>query len=402
MNRNIGTNVYDNLLVVMIVSLISGYAGGVLFSLVHIVEIAVLPYFFSCKILFRKKLFFQSFLFAFFWLLYSVLSLMWAPGTNRGFVTVIMFFFRFLMCFEMLVFSMRARKPLESISKGWLVAVLMTSVVGLWEIFTDHHLSIAREAELSVLGEIIQRAQASVLFYNPNTYSLFLVMAFPFLAYRLITGEKKWLTVIAMFLSSFIVIKDASRGSMLCIGIMVIMTLSFFMKRKKYRWYAISSALLLAGLIVIFGRSLFSAFLLRMETQGMQDGARFEIWAGAWDVFLRSHGVGIGAGNMTAVLGRLNHYGIGYAHCLLLEALVEGGVVIASLIVGFLCGLGKAALSEPEKRVKIVLSMSLITFPIYSIINSEYLRPAFIWCFFMCIFLYSKHRKLDISSKRGA
>jgi hypothetical protein len=396
------TNIYDNLLIVMIVSLVSGYAGGVLFSLVHIVEIAVLPYFFSCKILFRKKLFFQLFLFAFAWLSYSVLSLMWAAGINRGFVTIIMFFFRFLMCFELLAFSMRARKPLESISKGWLIAVLMTSVVGLWEIITDHHLSIAREAELSVLGEIIQRSQASVLFYNPNTYSMFLVMAFPFLIYQLITGDKKRVTVAAIMLSSFIVIKNASRGSMLCVGMMVMMTLAFFMKRKKYRWYAIFSALALAGLVILFGRSLFSAFLLRMETQGMQDGARFEIWAGAWDVFLRSHGLGVGAGSMTAVLGKLNHYGIGYAHCLLLEALVEGGVFIAVLIVGFLCVLSKAALSESEKKVRIVMLLALIPFPVYSIINSEYLRPAFIWAFFMCIFLFSKQRKLDITGMRGA
>lgn len=299
----------------------------------------------------------------------------------------------------MLAFSMRARKPLESISKGWLIAVFMTSVVGLWEIITDHHLSIAREVELSALGEIVQRAHASVLFYNPNTYSLFLVMAFPFLVYKLIVGEKKWLALLAILLSSFIVIKDASRGSLLCVGVMVIITLTFFMKKKKYRWYAISSLFLLAGLIILFGRSLFSSFLLRMEAQGVQDGARFEIWAGAWDVFLKSHGLGIGMGSMTAVLGELNHYGIGYAHCLLLEALVEGGVFIAALIVGFLCGLIRATLSEPEKNVRIIMFMTLITFPLYSIINSEYLRPAFIWCFFMCIYLFSKHRKLDITNK---
>lgn len=392
-------NVYDNLLVVLIASLVSGYVGGMLYSLVHIVEIVFLPYLFSCKFLFRKKFFAQLFLFAFVWLSFSAVSLLWASEAHRGVVTVIMFFFRFLMCFEILAFSLRARRPLESISKGWLVAVIMTLFVGLWEIMTDHHLAIAREVEYSALGEIIQRAQASVLFYNPNTYSLFLVMAFPFLIYRLIIGDKKWLTLIALLLSSFIVIKNASRGAMICVGIMVVMALAFFLKRKKYRWHAIFSALVLAGLIFFFGHDLFSVFLFRMETHGMQDGARFEIWAGAWNVFLKSRGLGVGAGSMTAVLGALNSYGIGYAHCFLLEALVEGGVVLAALIFGYIYGLFKAALSKPEKNVRLVVYMALITFPIYSIINSEYLRPAFIWCFFMCVFMFSRYRKLDVSQR---
>lgn len=391
---SIKTNIYDKLLVILIVSLVSGYAGGMLFSPVHIVEIAVLPYLFSCKMLFRKRIFFQLFLFSFIWLSFSVISLFWASEPYRSIATLVMFFFRFLMCFELLAFSMRARKPLESISKGWLVAVLITLVIGLFEIVTDHHLAMAREAELTALSEIVQRARASVLFYNPNTYSLFLVMAFPFLVYRLFSDNRKWVTIVTMLVLLFVVIRNASRGSILSLGVMTIVTLFYFLKRRKYRRYAILSIVLLVILLAFFGQSLFSAFLLRMETQGMQDGARFDIWAGAWDVFVKSHGLGVGVGSMTAVLGSLNRFGIGYAHCMLLEALVEGGVVLASLIVIFLFRLLKSALSEPQREVKLVLLLSMITYPIYFIINSEYLRPAFIWCFFMCLYLFAKHQVL--------
>lgn len=389
-------NVYDNLLVVLIVSLISGYAGGLVFSLVHLVELACLPYFLACRKLFRKKVFSHLLLFAFLWLSFSVVSLAWTSDVHKGIVTVIMYLFRFLMCFELLAFSMKARRPLHSISKGWLLAVLMTSVVALWEILTDHHLSIARETDMNTLNMLAERAQASVLFYNPNTYSLFLVMAFPFLVYRL-TSKEKLLPVVAILLSMFIVIKDASRGAMLSIGVMMIISLFFFLKKKKYRGYAILSLLLLVGLAALFGESLFSSFILRMETQGMQDGARFEIWAGAWSLFLKSRGLGVGVGGMTAVLGALNHYGIGYAHCMLLEAMVEGGILIALLILFFLIKLFKAAWSEPQKEVRLVLKLSMITYPIYFIINSEYLRPAFIWCFFMCVYLYARHQMLQTS-----
>ncbi len=386
-------NVYDNLLIVLIVSLISGYAGGLVFSPVHVVELAVLPYLFACRKLFRRKVFSRLLLFALIWLSFSIVSLSWTSDIHKGIVTVIMYLFRFLMCFEMLVFFMKAQKPLHSISKGWLLAVLMTSVVALWEILTDHHLSIARETDMNTLNMLAERAQASVLFYNPNTYSLFLVMAFPFMVYKL-TSKNKLLPAVAILLTMFIVIKDASRGAMLSIGVMMIISLFFFLKKKQYRGYAFLSLLLLAGLAVLFGESLFSSFILRMETQGMQDGARFEIWAGAWSLFVASRGFGVGVGGMTAVLGALNHYGIEYAHCMLLEAMVEGGTVITLLILLFLIKLFKAAFSEPQKEVRLVLMLSMITYPIYFIINSEYLRPAFIWCFFMCVYLFARHQKL--------
>lgn len=394
-------DIYDNLLVVLIVSLIAGYAGGLL-SPVHLVEIVLIPYLLGCRKLLRQRVFNSLFVFAFIWFSFSLLSLLWATDLLRGFATVIVYFFRFLMCFELLAFSMAARNPLASISKGWLVAVLLTSVVGMWEIITDHHLAMARETELSNIGMIVQRAQASVLFYNPNTYSLFLLMAFPFMLYRLMTGDKKWLTVIALVLSCYIIIRNASRGAILGIGIMIFITLASSMKRKRYRGYAILAMVMIAALLVYFGESLFSSFILRMETQGMQDGARFEIWAGAWDVFLKSHGLGVGAGSMTAVLGSLNHFGIGYAHCLLLESLVEGGVVFFFMIIGFLWKICKAYFSEPEKNIKIFLGLALITFPIYSIINSEYLRSPFVWCFFMCVFLFAKHQKLDVFQQQKA
>ena len=57
-------NVYDNLLVILIVSLVAGYAGGWAFSPVHIAEIAVFPYFLSCKGVFRKGIFSQLLLFS--------------------------------------------------------------------------------------------------------------------------------------------------------------------------------------------------------------------------------------------------------------------------------------------------------------------------------------------------
>ena len=391
------TNTYDNLLVILISSLVFGYFGGWEVSPVHIVEIFVLPYLLSSKGLFRKKVFSRLFLFSFVWMSFCVLSLLWTSSLDRGIVSVIMYLFRVLMCFELLAFSIKARRPLASISKGWMLAVALTSIIALWEIFTDHHLGIAREVDLGPLNTLVQRTQASVLFYNPNTYSLFLVMAFPFLAYRLVSENRKRLTIAVMLVLLYVVIRNASRGAILCLGVMTVMTLFFFIKRRKYRGYAILSLLFLAAILAIFGSSLFSSFILRMEAQGLQDGARFEIWAGAWQVFVKSHGLGTGAGSMLDEVGSMNHLGIAYTHCMLLEALVEGGVFLASLIIFVLIRLFKAAVSESQKDVRLVLWMSMITYPIYFIINSEYLRPAFIWCFFMCVYLFAMHRKLQVS-----
>lgn len=389
----IKTNTYDNLLVILIASLVFGYAGGAALSPVNFIELFFLPYLLSNRNLFRKKACVRLLFFSILWLSYSILSITWASNINRGILTIFMYFFRFLMCFEMLVFSMRANKPLESLSKGWFLAVILTSVIALWEILTDHHLSIAREASLSTLSLDVQRAQASVLFYNPNTYCVFLVMAFPFLAYKLLSEKKKALTITVLLVLFFIVIKNASRGAILSVGIMTLMLLLFFVKNKRFRGYGFVLLALLAVFFVLFGESLFSAFLFRMETQGMQDGARFEIWDGAWSTFLKSRGFGVGVGSMTKHLGALNSYGIEYAHCLLLESLVEGGVILTALVLFVLFRLLKLTVSVHQKTVRIVLWMALITFPVYSIINSEYLRPAFVWSFFMSAFLYALHKE---------
>lgn len=389
------TNIYDNLLVVLITSLVFGYAGGAVLSPVNFVELLFFPYLLSNRNLLRKRVSARLLLFAILWLSYSVLSLVWASNVNRGILTIFIYFFRFLMCLEMLVFSMRANRPLESISKGWFLAVILTAVVALWEIFTNHHLSIAREESLSTLSQEVQRAEASVLFYNPNTYCVFLVMAFPFLAYKLLSEKKKALTITVLLVLFFIVVKNASRGAILSVGIMTLMLLLFFVKNKRFRGYGFVLLALLAVFFVLFGESLFSAFLFRMETQGMQDGARLEIWDGAWSTFLKSRGFGVGVGSMTKHLGALNSYGIEYAHCLLLESLVEGGVILTALVLFVLFRLLKLTVSVHQKTVRIVLWMALITFPVYSIINSEYLRPAFVWSFFMSAFLYALHKESD-------
>lgn len=389
------TNIYDNLLVVLITSLVFGYAGGAVLSPVNFVELLFFPYLLSNRNLLKKRVSARLLLFAILWLSYSVLSLVWASNVNRGLLTIFVYFFRFLMCLEMLVFSMRANRPLESISKGWFLAVVLTAVVALWEILTNHHLAIAREESLSALSQDVQRAQASVLFYNPNTYCVFLVMAFPFLAYKLLSEKKKALTITVLLVLFFIVIKNASRGAILSVGIMTLMLLLFFFKNKRFRGYGFVLLALLAVFFVLFGESLFSAFLFRMETQGMQDGARFEIWDGAWSTFLKSRGFGVGVGSMTKHLGALNSYGIEYAHCLLLESLVEGGVILTALVLFVLFRLLKLTVSVHQKTVRIVLWMALITFPVYSIINSEYLRPAFVWSFFMSAFLYALHKESD-------
>ena len=64
-------------------------------------------------------------------------------------------------------------------------------------------------------------------------------------------------------------------------------------------------------------------------------------------------------------------------------------MVIALVVIYFLWRLYKNAKKITEINMKSVLMGAVISFPFYSIINSENLRPHFIWVFFATIYVLS-------------
>ena len=389
-------NKYDLLIILLLSSLGSGGIGGA-FQVTRILAIILLPVLFlkfSARYYVRN--YFHFFLFFIF---YCVLSLLWTPNRTEGIVDIVYFIVHFVLFFEIIVFSYRARNPLDSISKGWLIAVCMTLVVALWEITTDNHLPMSVQESgdtMNAGGVIIYRKFASVSFGNYNGYVTFLCFSLPFLFYRVMRNRCLF-SIIAIILSCVCVLFNASRGGLLSITFMFLIYISFLRKQGgKIYIYSLFLLLLIGSFVFIqFGSGLFEVIAYRAVNNTLYaDAPRFEIWGRVWQVFLSTCGLGSGVGGLQDMMRQLSPSGISIPHNLFLEILGELGIIIFLVFILFLFGIFKRAYRIKDETIKALLFLSLLPLPIYSIINSGYIFNTYVFSAFASLVIFSNYEHL--------
>ena len=373
-----------------------GGIGGAL-QVTRILAIILLPVlFFKFSIRYYMR---EYFIFFLFFIGYCLFSLLWTPNRAEGIVEIIYFVAHFILFFEIIVFSYRARNPLDSISKGWLMAVCMTLVVALWEIATDNHLPMSVQESgdtMNAGGMTIYRRFASVSFGNYNGYVTFLCFSLPFLFYRVIKNRCLF-SIVAIILSSVCILFNASRGGLLSISLMLLIYILFLRKQGgKVYVYSLFLLFLVGSFIFIqFGSELFEAITYRAVNNTLySDAPRFEIWGRVWQVFLSTCGLGSGVGGLQDMMRQLSPSGISIPHNLFLEILGELGVIIFLIFVLFLIGIFKKAYHVKNDATRTLLFLSLIPLPIYSIINSGYIFNTYVFSAFASLVIFSNYEHL--------
>ena len=137
-NKTIDWNKYDKFLFILIVSLIFGKIGGA-FTVTRILAIFLIPYAlnvgaFKDKCLRPVVLLFCGLYF------YSVCSLLWTPdvdSTSKSLIYLPVHMFYFV---EIAIFAKKSLNPMRIICFSWVLVVIATSIIGIWEIETDNHL----------------------------------------------------------------------------------------------------------------------------------------------------------------------------------------------------------------------------------------------------------------------
>ena len=394
-------NRFDVYLVIIIASLSAGSLGGV-FLPFRVITIMLLPEFLSS--LTRYNRYIKTYInCTIFFFLYIIVSVVWSPSGNEAMAHLAYCIFHFILFFEILLFSFRAKNPFMSISTGWLVAVGLTLVVAMWELTTDNHLAMSkREGNEAVnLGyTIFIRQFASVTFHNYNTYVTFLCFAMPFLFHQLLTGKnlfiQKLLAAVFLVLSAVCIIFNASRG-----GLIVILSLAalYFL----YSWSGKRSYLyiLLLGVIAFYVQSYFGdALFVMMEVRVgggtlIEGGSRFEIWSHALDAFFKTGGLGVGLGGLKAAMSA-EWSGISITHNIFLECLVEFGLIIFIGFIVFLVNLVKNARKYADRPEKLTVYMSLLTLPIYGIIDAGFLNSPFVFASFASLSVFANLNRINI------
>lgn len=390
---NSSINAYDRIVFLLIVSVVFGYLGSFFTS--PIILFTVLFFFRFIRVFlpfFRKN---QETVFVFIFLVvYSAVSLFWSPDFRHSLVLWIRAIFHILLCLEIIAFSQKAQKPLESIANAWVFAVFLTACVAIWEMVTDNHLTVIAHQDLEM--EIV-RYRAAVTFYNNNTYSMFVVFSLPFLLYanqKQKAGLLRLLNTLLLFLLISIVLLNASRGAILGLVIIIaVYTISIVNNgNSKYKRYAIFAILLLSVFMLFASSFLLETILYRTEGRNyFYDSARTVLIQSSWQLFLQSFGMGQGFGSMIPALAQFpgNTTSITYSHNLFLELLLEGGVVFGIPFILLYFNLFKRAYKENDPSRKMFIYSVVLSLPICSIINSSYLSPTFIWVYFVSVYAFS-------------
>lgn len=329
-------------------------------------------------------------------LMFSFFSLLWTPDNQSAIEALTRLSIHLLLFLEIIILAFNAKNPITTIVNAWICSIVLTSIIAAWEISTDQHLVNAREVNEyrdQLLG--IEKHVAEVTFYNNNTYSLFLVMSLPFLLYKLISSRtfvQTLLTSLVFFVLVVILLFNASRGSLLSIGVMITFYVWFSLKtssnnKKFYLFFLITSV---SFILLYYGDVLFEAILSRSETKGMfEDNVRALLFDSSWNLFLSSEGLGLGIGSMQPSLGAYtgNITDINYCHNLVLELMLEGGILFGMIFFSYVFFLYKCVRICDNNKIKMVIYGSLMAFPFYSIVNSQYLPPTFIWVFFASLYV---------------
>ena len=197
-----------------------------------------------------------------------------------------------------------------------------------------------------------------------------------------------------------VIVINASRGGVLSIVTMLMV----------YYWYSEKSqiknvtllvvvTLLIYGLIQ-YGEEFTALFIARASDGGMfTDDARFVIWSNALLAFCDRFGFGVGIGGLSASMAEYAHGRITVTHNMFLEILVQYGVVILLVFLYFLLGLFRKSLRVERKR-KIVIMMSLVAMPVYSIIDSGYLLNTHFFVLIASIYIFANYELIKCPNNR--
>lgn len=399
-------NKYDIFLIILIMSLAFGAVGGA-FQIPRLCCVVFSPNFFMKIGSFGKYIKKQTKVTIFF-LIYCIVSLTWTPDRTEGIKDFIYFIIHFLLYFEIIIFAMCAKKPLESISKGWAIAVLLTVIFAMWEFQTGFHLPYCRNGEDVIAnlgnGEVYYNNKfAAVAFSNYNTFVTFLCFAIPFLFYT-ITKRKdnKFIVylfaVVLVLAADYCILKNASRGGLL--AIIVQSAIYFMMKPKNKSWFISIALLVLLVNFVFLNYSDEFIYIISRASDGnlVEGGARLVLWQYAWDRFLETFGLGVGIGGMYEAMQGVASY-IYITHSIFVEVLFLYGIVFFLVFVNFLIKMFLSAIKIKEYPIRVTLYCALISFPIYGIINSGYLSHPFVFVGLASIYVYSDFRRIYAVNK---
>lgn len=390
-------NKYDLGIIIIIAA---GAAGGLYspLTLLRLISIIFIP--FVLKDFSNKTFLIPSFIKTFFiiWFVFSLISLIWTSDRTNGIKFLLYNLCSFVDFIAIIFLSFRAKNPIRSILLGWMMMIMITAPIAIWEIVSNSHLPISVQDSsaiiLNSLGERTSRIFASVTYGNLNSYVLVLVYCIPFvlMSIGLFKKDKIYPWLLLAFII-FIILINASRGGILCLTISLIyMIISFVRNKIISRPFAICSFIILFFLIFINSDFLFNQISGRLLVSKLTaDESRIEVYERGLEILKSSLGLGCGVGGLQVSLEALGGISrISAMHNMFLEFLVQYGIIPFIFFILFIFRIIKQLIvSTTHLKNFIGWLFILLAIPM-SIINSGYIADPMLWIYLSSIYIIGR------------
>lgn len=304
-----------------------------------------------------------------------------------------------ILLIEIICFSYSIKDVYKIIFSSFLVFILLTIPIAMYEIIFDKHMSVSFLEEKQLVGGLgVNKVFASVSYGNYNQYNFLLAISFPIIASGILkrnflTKGMRYISILTLSLIALIIIINGSRGAFLSILISLVVFYWQYYRITRLSKIALLKFIFLAivcCLIVgyfVSNSSIFDYIIYRLTTKGFEDNARAQLISAGFELLVNSNFIGIGPGNFLEFMDKL-----GYdvralpPHNMFMEILSQLGILFFLSFLYFLYRIyNKMKIVEPH--IKFLLISSLLTLPFNFVINSFYINVVYMWIYFGSLYV---------------
>jgi teichuronic acid biosynthesis protein TuaE len=284
-------------------------------------------------------------LFLLIWLIYSLISILWAIDKDSALRNVMFLF----LSFSVITFSVVFLKTVDDlyvIFILWLVFLGVTLLLGISETIFGYHLPLSRFYQTQKAFYLFT---PTGVFYNPNNFATFLSLSAPFLLSSFFFSEKLLFRLFSLgsfFVLLYVMVSTGSRSNFLALILVMmyfIVVVFSSLRRRKELVLLISGFILLLvvfkeKIIAEFGSLVtsFQAIPNQIANPTRSIGIRINLIRNGFSFLVTTWGFGVGAGNFERWMQTQAEFATKHiinAHNWFLEVLVNYGMII---FVGYL------------------------------------------------------------------
>ena len=352
--------------------------------------------------------------FLLFWFVYACLSLTWAQSLTYG-IKNVFYLFTGISLIVLVSFYFKELRNYIAFFYIWIFVYIGLVFLGLWNHFTQQHLSLSR---INDLPSYMQGVPTAV-FGNENDYASYLVISIFFVWYfikhnRLLLIKLIGLTFIVTTI--YLIYLTNSRANYISILLGFGVWFIFYSEKVTRRFLVSIGVLAALGISFLFYNKVVTLLTnyISANFQRNEGGSldiRANILKNIQYYFTDSMGFGVGAGNADYFLKNDPIFPIGVfsnVHNWWGEILVNYGIIVfggylamyLSLLV-LLYNISKKMVSKNERMIAQTLVTSLLVFAMASISPSSVLTLNYHWMLFaFCIgFITNYYRRTKMTNQ---